>query len=563
MNIRGAEYPIKRIFHDDFFFTIPLYQRPYAWTTEEAEELLQDLLTAMGDGEKTDDLPPYFLGSIVIIKDDEQPDAQVVDGQQRLTTLTMLLAALRNLIKSKFAADLTSFLCEKGNVIKGTPDRYRLRLRDRDSQFFERYIQEEGGIEDLKSLQEVLLPDSQRNIRDNTLGFIRELQALSAKQLVALAQFIINRCFLIVVSVSTPDLDSVYRIFSVLNNRGLNLSYPDILKAEIINSIPPSQQESYTKKWEDIEAILGRDLFEDLFFSLRSIFARERMRKGMIEEFHEYVHPGHPPISSPQDFIDNTLHRYANALNNIVNTNYHHGHMAKEINGMFKWLNQLDHGRWRPPALYYFVQNWNQPSSVLKFLTDIERLAISFMLCKIPPSKRIDRYCDLLQAIHDGRELDAPDSPLQLTSREHQEVLRILNGNIYLLHYPCRYILLRLDAKLSEGTASYDHRAITTEHVLPQNPSRNSEWIKSFPTTELREKYVHRLGNLVLLSRGKNIVAENYDFNLKKEKYFRTTDGISSFALTTQVLSFHEWTPAIIEQRQSQLMSVLRDLWRL
>ena len=120
MNIRGSEYPLKRIFHDDFFFTIPLYQRPYAWTTEQSEEPLQDLLTAMGDGGKSiDDLSPYFLGSIVLIKDDEQPDAQIIDGQQRLATLTMLLAALRSLIKSEYAAALTSFLCEKGNVSKG------------------------------------------------------------------------------------------------------------------------------------------------------------------------------------------------------------------------------------------------------------------------------------------------------------------------------------------------------------------------------------------------------------------------------------------------------------
>ena len=283
----------------------------------------------------------------------------------------------------------------------------------------------------------------------------------------------------------------------------------------------------------------------------------------MIEEFHEYVYPGCPRISSPQDFIDNTLHRYANALNNIVKTNYHYGHMAKEINGMFRWLNQLDHGRWIPPALYYFVQKWNQPGSVLKFLTDLERLAVSFMLCKIPPSKRIDRYCDLLEAIYNGKELDESNSPLQLSLKERQEVLHVLNGNIYLLHYVCRYVLLRLDAKLSEGTASYDYQAISIEHVLPQNPSGNSEWLKLFPTRESREKYVHRLGNLVLLSRGKNIVAENYDFSLKKEKYFSANSGISPFVLTTQVLRQHEWTPGVIEQRQNQLMSVLRDLWRL
>jgi len=144
MNIHGSEYPIKKIFSDDFVFTIPLYQRAYAWTTEESEELLQDLMRAMDSYEASiDDLPPYFLGSIVLIKGDE-PLAEVIDGQQRLTTLTILLAALRSFIKSEYVEGLTSFLCEKGNAITGTPKRYRLRLRERDAHFFQKYIQDEG-----------------------------------------------------------------------------------------------------------------------------------------------------------------------------------------------------------------------------------------------------------------------------------------------------------------------------------------------------------------------------------------------------------------------------------
>src|SRR2546425_8947184 len=144
MTIRGSEYPIKKIFSDDFVFTIPVYQRAYAWTTEESEELIQDLISAMeGKEVSLDELSPYFLGSIVLIKGDE-PNAQVIDGQQRLTTLTMLLAALRSLIKSEYVEGLTAFLCEKGNAITGTPKRYRLRLRERDAQFFQKYIQDEG-----------------------------------------------------------------------------------------------------------------------------------------------------------------------------------------------------------------------------------------------------------------------------------------------------------------------------------------------------------------------------------------------------------------------------------
>ena len=570
MTLHGSEYPIKKIFSDDFFFTIPRYQRPYSWTTEQSEELFQDLIRAMHGFEGiVDELPPYFFGSILLIKGDE-PKSEIIDGQQRLTTLTMLLAAIRSLIKSEFAEGLTTFLCEKGNIITGTPQRYRLRLRDLDAPFFQKYIQDENGFEELKELQEIQLPESQKNIRDNTLGFIRELEKLSESQLKALTQFIVNRCFLIVVTVSAPDLDSVYRIFSVLNSRGLNLSYSDILKSEIITSISLNQQDDYATKWEGLENLLGNEQFEDLFFNLRTIFSKKRLNKGMLEEFHEYVYPRHSEISTPEKFIDTILFPYVHALNNIVKANYQYGSSisaksnAKEINVMFKWLNQLDHGRWVPPALYYFVQNHRQQQNlVVRFLIDLERLIVSFMICRVPPYKRIDRYCELLEAIYQEKDLFAPHSPLQLNSKECQETFRVLNGDIYDLHYVCRYVLLRLDAYRSEGGASYDHQTVSVEHVLPQRPAPDSKWCRMFPAKDLRDKYVHRLGNLVLLSRGKNIKAENFDFDEKKQKYFFADNVSTPFVLTNEIRDYREWTLPTIEQRQKHLMHVLKQLWRL
>lgn len=569
MSIRGAEHPIKKIFSDDFVFTIPRYQRAYAWTTEQSEELLQDLVRFLEPEHQTiDDLSPYFLGSIVLIKG-EEPDAEVIDGQQRLTTLTMLLSALRSLIKSeaKYAESLTGFLCEKGNVITGTPTRYRLQLRQRDAEFFRQYIQDAGGIEELKQLTNLALSESQRNIRDNTLGFIRELQKFPEKRLIELTQFIFNRCFLIVVSVATADLDSAYRIFSVLNNRGLNLSYPDIVKAEIINAVPLEQQDEYTTKWEEVEALLGSEKFGDLLSYLRAIFSRQRPRKGLIEEFREYVYPRNPPICTPQDFIDHILVRYAHAFNTIIKTSYQSSPSSKaiadEINGMFRWLNQLDRSNWIPPALYYCVLHERQPEQILRFLTDLERLVVSFMICRVPPYKRFDRYYNLLKAMHERQDLFAPNSPLQLTHRECQEMLRILDGDIYSLHYVCRYVLLRLDRRLAESVAVYNYETVSTEHVLPQRPMPNSEWSRCFPTREMRDRYVNKLGNLVLLSKGKNLRAENFDFKEKKLKYFTSQDGISPFALTTQVLQFKDWTPASIQQRQNMLMGKLKELWRL
>eukprot|EP01034_Spumella_vulgaris_P013526 gene13526-17261_t len=133
MTIAAHEQPISRVFSNDYVFQIPPFQRPYAWTTEQAGELLSDLIDFMTTrpGE-VEEMPPYFLGSIVLIKSEGIPSAEVVDGQQRLTTLTLLLSAIRANVGPANATDITQLVYEKGSQILGTQDRFRLSLRDRD-----------------------------------------------------------------------------------------------------------------------------------------------------------------------------------------------------------------------------------------------------------------------------------------------------------------------------------------------------------------------------------------------------------------------------------------------
>ena len=82
-NIHATEKPLYKVFSDDFVFSIPAYQRPYAWTEEQASELLSDLLSFSNSTDPETDANPYFLGSIVLIKGETVPEADVVDGQQR------------------------------------------------------------------------------------------------------------------------------------------------------------------------------------------------------------------------------------------------------------------------------------------------------------------------------------------------------------------------------------------------------------------------------------------------------------------------------------------------
>ncbi|MBW4544614.1 MAG: DUF262 domain-containing HNH endonuclease family protein [Symplocastrum torsivum CPER-KK1] len=557
VKIQATEYPIHKIFSNDFVFSIPLYQRPYAWTTEQAGELLEDLLTALGNGsEPIDEVNPYFLGSIVLIKGDK-PSAEVVDGQQRLTTLTILLAVLRTLVQPEFAADLTDLLYEKPSLLYGTPPRYRLTLAKRNENFFKEYIQDEGGISKLKDLNSKTLSDSRKNIKENSLLFVKELQKLSETQRTRLAQFIIKQCFL--VTVSTPDLDSAYRIFSVLNERGLDLSLTDILKAEIIGLIPKPQNEAYTTKWEDTQDKLGREMFQDLFAHIRMIYRKAKLGSSVLKEFREFVRPS----DNPQEFINTTLCPLADALNVIKTATYQSDKRAEEVNKLFKQLSRIDNSDWIPPAILYLSRNHNHPDLLVQFFTELDRLAAGLMIRRANINERIERYSRLLTAIEHGEDLYTPDSPLQITSEEKNNILKMLDGDLYLIQKIRLYVLLRLDAALSEGEASYNFSITTVEHVLPQNPASNSMWMKWFPSPEERERYVHRIGNLVLLSSAKNSQAQNYDFELKKQKYFTTKTGVSPFALTTQVLNEQEWTPEVIEQRQKELIGVLKKVWLL
>ena len=140
----------------------------------------------------------------------------------------------------------------------------------------------------------------------------------------------------------------------------------------------------------------------------------------------------------------------------------------------------------------------------------------------------------------------------------------VLESDIYRLTPPRRkYLMLRLDSFLSDGAASYDTGNITFEHVLPQTVNANTEWAQWWPDESQREKWVHRIANLVLLNRRRNSQAQNFDFSRKKSAYFSGSRGVSSFALTTQVLNTLEWTPEVVENRQSELLKVLQENWSL
>ena len=313
--IKAEELPLRTVFSDTYRFNIPLYQRPYAWEIEQVMELLDDLQYALAQAPDIANAPPYFLGSIVIIKDPNSPPADIVDGQQRITTLTILFCVLRELASAN-RPSIDAYVRETSDPYAGIVGDYRLAVRPRDRHFLQSNIQEPGKLSSFLNGSSANLPDSQRRMFENTKFIHEHLSQLDEEQRDHLMSFLVRCCYIVVVS--TSDRKSAYRIFSVMNTRGLDLSPTDILKADLIGSLDGDLQREYTDKWEGLEEDLDRDGFRDLFAHIRMIYAKDKARDALEEEFEKYV-LAH--IDS-QRFIDQILIPLADAYGFVIAGSY-------------------------------------------------------------------------------------------------------------------------------------------------------------------------------------------------------------------------------------------------
>ena len=545
---------MKEIFSDAYLFEIPDYQRPYSWTMEHTGELLDDLLAAIKSQDSY-----YFLGSIVLIKKEREARAEVVDGQQRLTTLTILFCVLRDLTGNKeYRDNLDLHVRAQSQPLSGIEGQFRLTLRKRDRAVFKECVQDRGKLEDFVTGNGTG-SDSQQRIRENAECLWNELIKRARedpKLYEKLARFLLNQCYLVVVTAS--DQESAYRIFSVMNDRGLNLSATDILKADVIGGIERVRRSAYTNKWEEIEEDLEREGFRSLFAHIRMIHFKSKARKTLIHDFRKGV----LKKVTGSEFIEKTLTPMAREYRIILNADYKCKENPEAVNSYLTHLDRIDNFDWVPPAIDFFRRHRDDHGSLAKFVRNLERLAYAMFILRRNINQRIARYSEILREIEQENELHSEGSRLQLSEEEKIAVRKALGGPIYMQTQVCKPLLLRLDSLLAETGATYNHKVISIEHVLPQTPREDSVWLKWFPDPEQREMWTHRLANLVLLSRRKNAKAQNFDFERKKNEYFQR-DGVATFAITSQVLNRQDWTPDTLEERQRELIGYLVKEWRL
>lgn len=458
--------------------------------------------------------------------------------------------------------DCKKYLQEKGNVLEGIEAQPRLFLKEKDQPFFHKYIQN-IQLDALGQLDPAVLDtEAKLHIQKNCAVLRKSFAEMFSndEDRLRFTQFLLTRCYLVVVS--TPSQESAFRIFTVMNSRGLDLLPTDIIKSTVIGSLPKEKQQGYTEKWEGLEELTGRDGFNEVFTHTRTIFVKERQKKTLREEFEEYV----LKTVSPEQLIDDYLVPYTNAYVQLKNCEFTATHHADEVNGLLFWLNKTNNSDWMPPAIKFLAEHPNDSEYVLWFIRKLERLASYLLVTAQDVNHRVDRYKWLLVEMESRPDstLADPLRNIELTDWEKEQFQQTLDGEIYTMTAQRRnYIIQRLDSFMSDGGASYNQKLFTIEHVLPQHPPVHGSWLELWPDEQERKYWLNRIANLVPLTRQRNSAAQNYGFATKKEKYFQSKGGTSSYVLTTQVINEPVWTPDVVKKRQAMLSDVFAEKWEL
>ena len=250
-NLEGKTEVIGKLFSSDFFFNIPDYQRPFAWENDNFTDLVDDLTGAQSDQQ-------YFLGTLVLHKTDNKNNFDVVDGQQRLTTLLILIACLRDMItEENFVKQLQGKIVQEENKVDGIPEKSRIAVKDRA--IFRELILTLKGTNSDKKEKDLVEPEV-RYLQAIHI-FKEKLKEYSQERLQKFIQFVNQKC--VVIYLSTSSFDDAFKLFTIVNDRGRQLRRIDILKAQNISpdAVPvQANRDKISKEWENLENDLGESI---------------------------------------------------------------------------------------------------------------------------------------------------------------------------------------------------------------------------------------------------------------------------------------------------------------
>ena len=536
-------------------FVIPEYQRPYAWSDEQVETLFEDLWEFTAGSGGTENNGSYFLGSIVSYEN-EDGEQEIIDGQQRITSLFLLLRAIYTRLtdtpESERTAEARNFISKieptiwRTNKLTGVVDYTDILLTSR--------VMNNDGNEIIKAILET--GETGENAKDNYSKNYRLFQRLldkhSLENPLMVYQFIyalLNQAILLPITADTQD--TALTIFSTLNDRGLPLSEADIFKAKIYNQLDVDNKKLFIKSWKDLDeqATYNKESIQQLFyyymFYLRAL---EKDIKTTTPGIRKYYANEKFKRLFEVDLMDNlciilNLWKVINKGQEIDGEAWSKNNKIKQsLDTLSSYPNEF----WKYPVVIYYICHRNKEDFEVKFTAFLNKLLLElFTKYLISPTVNAVKT-DILKL---NAEIVKSDKPIF----NFKEIdIAILENHIQNPHRNLVRMLLKILAYQEQDTLLPDNWEI--EHIFPQKWQDN--YFTDVSEITIKEK-IEYIGNKVPFEKKLNIIAGNGYFGKKKKEYL-----LSNISITKKLgtLEIDEWNLDSIMTRNIRILDSVKNI---
>ncbi|MCI9648949.1 DUF262 domain-containing HNH endonuclease family protein [Oscillibacter sp.] len=529
-------------------FVIPEYQRPYAWTDEQVETLFEDLweFSAISGGTERDG--SYFLGSIVSYEN-EDSEQEIIDGQQRITSLFLLLRAIYTKLTATQASERTAeannFIGKiepaiwRTNKLTGIVDYKNILLTSR--------VVNNEGNNTLRAILET--GEANETAKDNYSKNYRHFQALfdkhSQENPLMVYQFIyalLNQAILLPITADTQD--TALTIFSTLNDRGLPLSDADIFKAKIYNQLNADDKTAFIERWKDLDeqASAANESIQQLFYyNMFYLRALEQDIKTTIPGVRKYYAANKFEKLYNPSLLD-TLFVILN-LWNVVNTGAEIEGESWSKNAKIKQsldtLSSYPNEFWKYPVVIYYVCYRKRDDFEIKFGLFLNKLLMELMTkyLMIPSINAVKP--DILKLNSAIVSSDTPEFHFKDIDTSQLE-LHIQNPNRNVVRMLLKILAYEQQKELLPARWEI-------EHIFPQKWQTN--YFPDMSDATIKEKIEH-IGNKLPFEKRLNIIAGNGYFSKKKKEYAASQIAITKAIGTSKTT---EWDLDSITKRDIRI----------
>ncbi|AKS44582.1 Protein of unknown function [Octadecabacter temperatus] len=528
---------------------VPDWQRNYSWKTDQVETFWNDLVRfseRQTDKVKTE----YFLGSVVIVRTQDGL-LKLLDGQQRLATSAILISVIRDYV-SKHSKDAAAqlqkdYLVGFDHLENKTVHKLRLNIYDRD--FFRQLVLDERNADysepEPKISSHHLILNTRKKFEAYLAKFVEGLAAEDgAKKSLGLSRCLLRQ--MTVIAVHSTDEDSAADVFETLNDRGIGLSTPDLLRNLVIRRAPEGQEDTVVELWKDLISFENdaqiqnflRHYWVSRYGDVKTQSLYREIKGVILDKDLESVRLS-TSMNTSSDVYRQILgaNTSSMALNKILTEVLEYGSRARILLPTILALIEVV-GAEEATDPVHLVHNAFVRYSIIRNLENSPFESAMYEAAReLHEKKDVAAFCEKIRGV-------APDD--ESTEASFRGLSISHNGSR-------RNILKRFELSLrkTEELEIAGTKDVHVEHVYPQKPLAGEKMAN-------HDRVINRIGNLTLLSARLNRQIQNGNFESKKPELAK-----SELLMTQEIAVRDDWNEEAINERQHTMASLAPDLWQV